>query len=111
MMVSSRTPEGEPATCPLCSANVIIEPSVLIGDATCPRCGHLLWFFRTADTTRLFDAELDPLKEHAIRVIAGRLGVDPERIANNPSILNDIGADSLDVVELTMEMEEEFDLP
>jgi acyl carrier protein len=53
----------------------------------------------------------DPLKEYAIRVIAGRLGVDPERIANNPSLFNDIGADSLDVVELTMEVEEEFDLP
>jgi hypothetical protein len=52
MTISSRTPEGEPTTCPLCLANVSVEPSVLIGDATCPRCGQLLWFVQAAGTMR-----------------------------------------------------------
>jgi acyl carrier protein len=112
MTISSRTPEGEPTTCPLCLANVIVEPSVVIGDATCPRCGQLLWFIQTADTTRLFDSQQsNPMKERVIEVIASQLGVDREQIANNPALLNDIGADSVDVFELVMELEEEFDLP
>lgn len=41
---SSRTPEGVPNRCPVCGAEVCIEPSVPPGDAPCPCCGHLLWF-------------------------------------------------------------------
>jgi acyl carrier protein len=112
MTISSRTPEGEPTTCPLCLADVIVEPTVLIGDATCPRCGQLLWFIQAAGTTRLFDAQKSsPPRDRVIDVIAEQLGVDREKIANNPSLLNDIAADSLDAVELVMELEEEFDLP
>lgn len=39
-----RTPEGEPNRCPICGHRVRIEPSRPPGDATCPYCGHLLWF-------------------------------------------------------------------
>ena len=112
MTISSRTPEGEPTLCPLCLGHVIVEPSVFIGDATCPRCGQLLWFIQIADTTRLFDAEKSqPGRERAIEIIANQLGVAPHETANNPGLLNDFGADSLDVVELVMELEEEFDGP
>jgi hypothetical protein len=40
---ASRTPEGEPATCPICGETFDIEPSFPSGDATCPRCGCLIW--------------------------------------------------------------------
>jgi anti-anti-sigma factor len=44
MVVSSRTPEGQPHHCPICGSDLRIEPSDPAGDAPCPQCGHLLWF-------------------------------------------------------------------
>jgi anti-anti-sigma factor len=44
MVISSRTPEGTPNHCPVCGADLKIEPSTPAGDAPCPCCGHLLWF-------------------------------------------------------------------
>jgi anti-anti-sigma factor len=44
MIISSRTPEGQPNHCPVCGADLKIEPSDPAGDAPCPQCGHLLWF-------------------------------------------------------------------
>lgn len=41
-------------------------------------------------------------------VIVDRLGVDAEKITPETSFQNDLGADSLDIVELVMEMEDEF---
>jgi len=43
-------------------------------------------------------------------IIVEQLGVDPERIKSEASFIDDLGADSLDIVELIMAMEEEFDL-
>jgi anti-sigma B factor antagonist len=44
MVISSRTPEGQPNICPVCGSHVRIEHSDPAGDAPCPQCGHLLWF-------------------------------------------------------------------
>jgi anti-anti-sigma factor len=44
MVISSRTPEGQPNRCPVCGNYLKIEPSDPAGDAPCPHCGHLLWF-------------------------------------------------------------------
>jgi len=41
-------------------------------------------------------------------VIIEQLGVDPERVKLEASFIDDLGADSLDIVELVMAMEEEF---
>ena len=38
-----RTAEGEPVECRVCGNEVSIEPSRPYGDATCPKCGSLLW--------------------------------------------------------------------
>jgi acyl carrier protein len=43
-------------------------------------------------------------------VITEQLGVDPERVKGEASFIDDLGADSLDIVELVMAMEETFDL-
>lgn len=43
-------------------------------------------------------------------IIVEQLGVDPERVKAEASFIDDLGADSLDIVELVMAMEEEFDL-
>jgi acyl carrier protein len=44
------------------------------------------------------------------KVVAEQLQVDPEQITSEASFIEDLGADSLDVVELVMALEEEFDL-
>lgn len=108
-MISSRTPEGEPARCPLCGAQVKVEPSVLIGDAPCPCCGHLLWFVQTPGFTTLFDAvESKGRRERLIEGVAQQLNVPADRIPNNATFLDDFGGDSLDMVELVIELEDEF---
>jgi acyl carrier protein len=44
------------------------------------------------------------------KIIEEQLGVDPERVKPEASFIDDLGADSLDIVELVMAMEEEFDI-
>ena len=43
-------------------------------------------------------------------IIVEQLGVDPEKVKSEAPFIDDLGADSLDIVELVMAMEEEFDL-
>ena len=43
-------------------------------------------------------------------IIVDRLGVDPAQITPEASFIDDLGADSLDTVELVMAFEEEFDI-
>ena len=49
---------------------------------------------------------LDIVKE----VIVDKLGVEEDKITSNASFVDDLGADSLDTVELIMQLEEEFGL-
>ena len=44
------------------------------------------------------------------KIIVERLGVDESEVTPEASFKDDLGADSLDVVELVMELEDEFDL-
>ncbi len=43
-------------------------------------------------------------------IVAEQLGVDAREVTQDASILDDLGADSLDVVELVMAIEEAFDI-
>lgn len=43
-------------------------------------------------------------------IIVEQLGVDEEEVMISTSFVDDLGADSLDIVELVMAMEEEFDI-
>ena len=43
-------------------------------------------------------------------IIASKLGIDESEITPEKSLVNDLGADSLDVVELSMDLEREFNL-
>jgi len=45
-----------------------------------------------------------------IDIIANQLGVDKEMVTPGANIVDDLGADSLDVVELVMALEEAFDI-
>ncbi len=44
------------------------------------------------------------------KIIVDKLGVDESSVTNDASFTNDLGADSLDTVELIMEFEKEFDI-
>ena len=49
-------------------------------------------------------------QERLIEIIAKQLGVDENNVTADASFMEDLGADSLDTVELVMALEEEFDL-
>lgn len=49
-------------------------------------------------------------QERLIEIIAQQLGVDVDNVTPDASFMEDLGADSLDTVELVMALEEEFDL-
>lgn len=53
---------------------------------------------RTAEETKIVD------------IIANQLGVDKDIVTPEANIVDDLGADSLDVVELVMALEEAFDM-
>ena len=50
------------------------------------------------------------LNEKVTNIIVDKLSVDKSRVVPEASFRDDLGADSLDTVELIMEFEEEFDL-
>ncbi|MEJ2428297.1 MAG: acyl carrier protein [Deltaproteobacteria bacterium] len=50
------------------------------------------------------------MKKRIVHIIAKQLGIEEEGINAQSSVVEDLGADSLDVVELIMALEEEFDL-
>lgn len=110
MTISSRTPEGHPNHCPICDTDVRIDPSILFGDATCPKCGSLLWFLNV-ESAHIFERSRSRnIRDRAKAIVAEQLGVDPEKITQHTPLVNDPGLDSLDIVELVMELEEECDL-
>ncbi|ACH40107.1 MULTISPECIES: acyl carrier protein [Geobacteraceae] len=43
-------------------------------------------------------------------IVAEQLGVDEAQVTNESSFMDDLGADSLDTVELVMALEEEFEI-
>jgi acyl carrier protein len=48
--------------------------------------------------------------ERVTKIIVDRLGVEESQVKFEASFKDDLGADSLDVVELVMELEDEFDM-
>lgn len=49
-------------------------------------------------------------EEKVRKIIVDQLGVSPEEVTLEASFIDDLGADSLDTVELVMALEEEFDM-
>jgi acyl carrier protein len=48
--------------------------------------------------------------ERVKQIIVDQLGLSPDQVKPEASFLKDLGADSLDIVELVMAMEEEFEI-
>ena len=55
-------------------------------------------------------AELAEIEGKVKQIIVDELGVDENEVTPNARFIDDLGADSLDTVELVMEFEEEFDI-
>ena len=49
-------------------------------------------------------------EERVIEIVCENLGVNKEQVTRSTSFTEDVGADSLDIVELVMELEEEFEI-
>jgi len=49
-------------------------------------------------------------QERVVAIVAEQMNVSPDSVTDQTSFVNDLGADSLDTVELVMEFEDEFDL-
>ncbi len=49
------------------------------------------------------------IEQRVIDIVTEQLGADPEKVSMSSSFVDDLGADSLDTVELVMALEEEFD--
>ena len=52
---------------------------------------------------------MSDIQERVKKIIIEQLGVKEEEVKNESSFVDDLGADSLDTVELVMALEEEFD--
>jgi acyl carrier protein len=50
------------------------------------------------------------MKDQVINVIARGIGIDSSDITEKHSIMNDLGADSLTIVEIVLELEDEFEV-
>ncbi len=50
------------------------------------------------------------VEEKVKEIIVDQLGVDENQVTTSASFIDDLGADSLDTVELVMALEEEFDV-
>ena len=50
------------------------------------------------------------VQDRVIEIVSSQLGVSKENITAETSFISDLGADSLDTVELVMELEEEFEI-
>jgi len=71
----------------------------------------LLAFFLSLQ--KIFTKQLHEMSEIAQKVksiIIDKLGVEESEVTNEASFTNDLGADSLDTVELIMEFEKEFNI-
>jgi acyl carrier protein len=52
---------------------------------------------------------MSTIEERVKKIVAEQLGVKEEAVVNTASFVEDLGADSLDTVELVMALEEEFE--
>ena len=52
---------------------------------------------------------MSDIAERVKKIVVEHLGVEPDKVTEQASFIDDLGADSLDTVELVMALEEEFD--
>jgi len=70
----------------------------------------LVMFYFAAHLINLKRIDMSNVQERVTKIIVDKLGVEESEVTGEASFTNDLGADSLDTVELIMEFEKEFDI-
>ena len=68
------------------------------------------FLFFAADFNNKNRRKMTEIATKVVSIITDKLGVEESQVVPEASFTNDLGADSLDTVELIMELEKEFDL-
>ncbi len=68
------------------------------------------WLYRKKNSFRIGGEKRMGVEDRVKEIIVDQLGVDAEQVTPQASFVNDLGADSLDTVELIIALEEEFDI-
>ncbi len=55
-------------------------------------------------------AAVEEIEQKVIQIVSEQMSVDKNEVSRDTSFVNDLNADSLDTVELVMELEDEFDM-
>lgn len=76
---------------------------VTVGHLYCPMLGY-----NSRDFSHL-EICMESIEQRVKKIVAEQLGVNEAEIKNESSFLDDLGADSLDMVELVMALEDEFE--
>jgi acyl carrier protein len=63
---------------------------------------------RNIDQILVKDPNMSDIADRVKKIVVEHLGVDESKVTENASFIDDLGADSLDTVELVMAFEEEF---
>ncbi len=50
------------------------------------------------------------IEERVVKIVCDQMGTSADKVTMETSFINDLGADSLDTVELVMEFEDEFEI-
>ena len=75
----------------------------------CPECSAAAGLNPSATNTNRTNFMAEKSIEEKVKdIIVEQLGVNPEQVTPQASFIEDLGADSLDIVELVMAFEEEF---
>jgi acyl carrier protein len=62
----------------------------------------------TSSNSRIYT--MSDIADRVKKIVVDHLGVEPEKVTPNANFIDDLGADSLDTVELVMAFEEEFNV-
>jgi acyl carrier protein len=63
---------------------------------------------RRAEGARITGADMSDISDRVRKIVVEHLGVEEDKVVESASFIDDLGADSLDTVELVMAFEEEF---
>ncbi len=55
-------------------------------------------------------SKAETIEARIIKIVCNQMGTTEEKVSKETSFVNDLGADSLDTVELVMEFEDEFEI-
>ena len=67
-----------------------------------------IWVRTAAQSKKHEVGTMSDIGERVKKIVVEHLGVEPEKVTDQASFIDDLGADSLDTVELVMAFEEEF---